>query len=64
MYVCLCEGVTDGQIRAAVEEGVSTMRQLQDELGVARNCGRCACYARSLLDESLAARGEPELVAS
>ncbi|MEI7968087.1 MAG: bacterioferritin-associated ferredoxin [Betaproteobacteria bacterium] len=64
MYVCLCEGVTDSQIRRAVEGGMCTMRQLQDELGVARNCGRCACYARSLLDESLAARTEPELFAS
>ena len=51
MYVCLCEGVTDGQIRTAVGVGVSSMRQLREQLGVASQCGRCACHAKQLLDE-------------
>jgi bacterioferritin-associated ferredoxin len=52
MYVCLCQGVTDRQIREAVEDGASTMRQLRKELGVAASCGRCAMHAKALLDES------------
>lgn len=52
MYVCLCEGVTDRQIREAVQDGASSMRKLRQQLGVASNCGRCACHAKQLLDEA------------
>ncbi len=54
MYVCLCEGVTDGQIRRAVSEGHSSMRKLREHLGVASSCGRCALYAKQVLDETRA----------
>lgn len=52
MYVCLCQGVTDRQIREAVGEGACTMRKLRMELGVASSCGRCAQYAKQVLDEA------------
>ncbi|MGP9831776.1 bacterioferritin-associated ferredoxin [Marinobacter sp. NSM] len=52
MYVCLCHGVTDREIREAAEEGVSSMRQLGKQLGVGTQCGRCACAAREILRES------------
>ncbi|MDX1633233.1 MAG: bacterioferritin-associated ferredoxin [Marinobacter sp.] len=52
MYVCLCTGVTDHQIRKAAENGCSSMRQLGKELGVGRQCGRCACSAREILREA------------
>lgn len=54
MYVCLCNAVTDRQIREAVGDGVKSMRQLRQCLGVASNCGRCAPHAKELLDESRA----------
>lgn len=53
MYVCLCNAVTDGQIRQAVEEGVTSMRLLRQELGVAACCGRCAQHAKDLLQETI-----------
>ncbi len=52
MYVCLCRGVTDGQIRQAVHDGVRTMRELRIELGVCSSCGRCGQHARELLEEA------------
>lgn len=52
MYVCLCQGVTDHQIRAAAENGCQSMRQLGKDLGVGRQCGRCATMAREILRES------------
>ncbi len=52
MYVCLCHGVTDREIREAADSGVSSMRQLGKELGVGTQCGRCACTAREILRES------------
>jgi len=49
----LCKGVTDGQIREAVRDGASTLRDLNACLGVASGCGRCASHARIVLDEAL-----------
>ena len=52
MYVCLCNGITDRQIRQAVEEGASSMRELRQQLGVCGNCGRCGPEARDILCET------------
>lgn len=52
MYVCLCHGVTDRDIRRAAEEGCSSVRQLGKELGVGQQCGRCASTARAILRET------------
>ncbi|MCK8516154.1 bacterioferritin-associated ferredoxin [Methylonatrum kenyense] len=49
MYVCLCNGITDRQIRQAVEDGASSMRELRRQLGVCGNCGRCGPEAREIL---------------
>ncbi len=49
MYVCLCKGVTDRQIRKAVGEGASRMRDLRRDLGVCSECGKCGECARDLL---------------
>lgn len=49
MYVCLCHAVTDRDIRAAADNGVTSMRQLGKELGVGTQCGRCARTAREIL---------------
>lgn len=55
MYVCLCKGVADHEIRKAVRNrGVTTMRELRDQLGVTTQCGRCARCAKDVLDEALA----------
>lgn len=52
MYVCMCFGVTDRQIRKAAKSGCSSMRELGKELNVGRQCGRCAPMARELLREN------------
>lgn len=56
MYVCICNAVTERQIRLAVrDDGVVTFRQLQARLHVATCCGRCEPCARRVLAEALAA---------
>jgi bacterioferritin-associated ferredoxin len=51
MYVCICNGVTDKEIRAAVSRGVSSLQELHDELGVASQCGGCSEHAMSLIGD-------------
>ncbi len=52
MYVCLCNNVTDRDIRKAVRSGCRRLEDLSAELGVATNCGSCADLAEELLAEA------------
>lgn len=57
MYVCICNAVTDRDIRdAAQRHGVSTMEELGARLKVATCCGSCRECAHKVLDEALATR--------
>jgi bacterioferritin-associated ferredoxin len=53
MYVCLCKGVTDGQIRDAIYEGCCSFRDVRESLGVATQCGKCACLAKQVVSSTL-----------
>ena len=46
MYVCLCRGITDNQIRKAVQAGKTEFRQLKQSLEVGAQCGKCVCMAK------------------
>ena len=51
MYICLCHGITDRQIRRAVEQGASSLTDVQMQLPVGGCCGRCEPAARELIRE-------------
>jgi len=54
MYVCLCQNVTDTDIRHLVRtQGVGTLRELREHLGVATQCGKCAKCAKDVLREAV-----------
>jgi bacterioferritin-associated ferredoxin len=55
MFVCLCNPVTDSQIRACATDGCASFREMACKLGVAQQCGRCACEAKIVFDEARAA---------
>ncbi|MCH7822394.1 MAG: (2Fe-2S)-binding protein [Proteobacteria bacterium] len=52
MYVCICNAITDKQIRQAADAGVRDLWQLQAELGVASNCGACKEQATAILRQN------------
>lgn len=52
MYVCLCNGITDREIKQSIREGASSLQDLHDHLGVASQCGQCACLTQELLEQS------------
>ena len=54
MYVCICNSVTDSDIRDAVDNGVSNMRQLRQSTGCGSKCGCCKETAVEILQQSLA----------
>jgi bacterioferritin-associated ferredoxin len=53
MYVCICRAVTDTRIRQEVAQGAGSLRELNQRLGVASQCGRCGRCARKVLKEAL-----------
>ena len=44
MYVCLCKGITESDVREAGREGLMTRCQLKTKFGLKQSgcCGRCA----------------------
>ena len=61
MYVCICNAITDKQIRRAARNGVDSLYELRGALGVAAGCGSCARAAEEILNEELSARCEPQV---
>jgi bacterioferritin-associated ferredoxin len=51
MYVCLCNAVTEREVRNAVALGASSLNDLREGLGVAACCGKCASCARQILKD-------------
>ena len=49
MYVCLCRGITDTQIRKAVQAGKTEFRQLKQSLEVGTQCGKCVRMAMEII---------------
>jgi len=60
MYVCVCNAVTDSDIRRAVDNGVCSIRQLRQKTGCASTCGCCTDLAAEILQKSLADTREPQ----
>jgi bacterioferritin-associated ferredoxin len=54
MIVCVCNNISDREIRQAVDLGLTTMAELRRDLGVATCCGKCHTCAREVLAEHLA----------
>jgi bacterioferritin-associated ferredoxin len=52
MYVCVCNAITDREVRGAIALGARSLGDLQATLGVATCCRRCADCAKSILDEA------------
>lgn len=59
MYVCICNGVTDQDIRRAAEAGCRTMAELTMRTGAGATCGSCVDMATALLEETRAACALP-----
>ena len=52
MYICLCNAITERQIRACAEDGMCTLGDLERCLGVGTGCGRCKHAAKEVLNQT------------
>jgi bacterioferritin-associated ferredoxin len=62
MYVCICNGHRDHDIRRAAATGLRCPREIYSHLGKPARCGRCLDLAARVIDEvhgTLARGAEP-----
>ena len=52
MYVCLCNGVTEREIREVAQAGCRTVSELTMRTGCGASCGSCLDLAAKLLDQA------------
>lgn len=52
MILCLCEGASDRDLRAEIENGCGSVRELVRRTGAGSHCGQCACDLKRLMAES------------
>ncbi|HWD21557.1 MAG TPA: (2Fe-2S)-binding protein [Burkholderiales bacterium] len=51
MYVCLCNAVTEREVRECAGKGATCLEDLAVQLGVGAGCGRCRECAMEVLEE-------------
>lgn len=52
MYVCLCRGVTDKEIRETIAEGASSLEEVMHCTGAGTCCGSCQPQIEEMLEEA------------
>ena len=53
MLVCICNRVSDRDIRDAIHDGSSSYSDIQDSLSVGKCCGQCGPYAKALVNDTI-----------
>ena len=52
MYVCICHGVTEKDIKKAVKAGAQSLQDIKQATGCATGCGTCADVALEVLQNA------------
>lgn len=53
MYLCICNAITERDVENHLRQGVATLEELRDRLGIADGCGGCREDAERLLRRRL-----------
>ena len=49
MYVCICNAITERQVRECASQGTCSVEELEALLGIGAGCGRCRECAAEIL---------------
>jgi bacterioferritin-associated ferredoxin len=64
MIVCVCNAITENELRDAARAGARTPETAYEALGHEPHCRSCLCYAQDLIDEELKKRPRLRIVAA
>ncbi|TYL48188.1 (2Fe-2S)-binding protein [Marinomonas sp. IMCC 4694] len=53
MYICICNKVSDRDLKASINEGATTMRELYKAHNIGSQCGKCCQCAKTILNNEL-----------
>ncbi len=62
MYICICNQITESQLRVDIERGNDTVRQLRESLGVTQQCGKCGKCVKNCIKEHNSSATETDLL--
>ena len=51
MILCLCEAVTERELRSAIQQGARSTHEISKRTRVGRRCGSCMEDVRRLVEE-------------
>lgn len=51
MIICLCEGLSDRDLRKVVRDGATSRWELSVRTGAGRCCGSCRCDLKQIVRE-------------
>lgn len=61
MIVCVCNAITEDELRDLAKSGARTPEGAYAILGHEPQCGSCLCYAQTLIDEARRTLPKPSL---
>jgi bacterioferritin-associated ferredoxin len=61
MIVCVCNAITEDELRALARSGARTTEEAYALLGHEPQCGSCLTYAQELIDEQRRRLPRPKL---
>jgi len=54
VYICICNGITENQVRDAVfKHGAKRVGHVTKQLGACNQCGKCVSATQQVIDECL-----------
>lgn len=53
MILCVCNALTEDEVRAAAREGAPCPHSAFAALGFEPQCGTCLCHAQEIIDDEL-----------
>ena len=59
MIICVCKRVNSSQVKQALEQGVTDVAELSEQLGLGTGCGRCVEFTKQMI-----LKEKPGLIAS
>ena len=52
MYICICNGITDGQIKTAIDNGAASVPAVYRAHDCQPQCGKCGCNIKDMLNRN------------
>ncbi|MCF8466015.1 MAG: (2Fe-2S)-binding protein [Sneathiella sp.] len=52
MYICLCNALTDRDVKSAVSLGAQRIANVYEMLGAAPQCAKCSTHIRDIIRET------------